>query len=219
MKTKFDDYAEQLKTRRFACVETDWITSEIVTELRMNLFDELAVTSGCLGPSTETRQKLEDWLMWSFVPLFKRYDDLKRNLQVLSCKVLLTPCEMKGNFEKGPSRSRVSDDIFVAILNLNSEEVVMNLLFGNVCVPSGHLFIAEETIIRHAYHLNHCESTRMLFLMNIRLTKDSKSLERCLCWPWIKGKHLSEFTRGREPSRNWILSIPNNDRYMGHLCM
>ena len=220
MKTKFDDYAEQLRTRRFTCVETDWITPEIMSELRMNLFDELAVTTGYMERSTEIRRKLEDWLMWSFVPLFKRYDTFNRNLQVVSCKVLFASCETKGDFEKGPSRSRVSDDVFVAILNLNPEEVVINSPFGNACVPSGYLFITEEPILRHAYHLNDNEWTRMLFAVNIRLTEESsKSFERCLCWPWLKGKSLFESTQRRAPSRDWILLIPNNDHYMGHLCM
>lgn len=216
MKTKFDDYAEQLRTRRFTCVETDWITPEIVSELRMNLFDELAVA----GRSTETQQKLEDWLMWSFAPLFKRYDNSNRNLQVMSCTLRFTSCETKGDFEKGPSRSRVSDDIFVAILNLNPEEVVINLSFANAYVPSGHLFVTEEPILRHAYHLNDSEATRMLFVVNIRLTEDSlNNLERCLCWPWIKSKNIFESTKKRAPSRDWILLIPNNNQYMGHICM
>ena len=78
MKSIYDIHTSDLHMYWYTCLHVDCITNETLGEVRGDLFDELA-----RGGSETMQNMLRDWLMWSFVPLFKHYlGGNDRNLQV-----------------------------------------------------------------------------------------------------------------------------------------
>lgn len=213
MESIFDKYAEELIARRFATLKTDWITEELLEYIRADLCKRMS--SFGISRKSEalvTPKKLKSWLMWTLVPLFKRYDISGiRNLQVLSHELLHTVGRSETNFSpRLCKREAKEDEIFVAVLNLNSEDLIMEFPFGTVVIASGHILIMEEYLFIGCYeHRTRYEDPSMLFLAKIRLTEESA--EGCFCSPW---KYARE-----PPARYWVLPIPANHHYMGHLCM
>lgn len=209
MKSIYDIHASDLHMYGYTCLHVDWITNETLGEVRGDLFDELA-----RGGSETMQNMLRDWLMWSFVPLFKHYLGGKdRNLQVTNVDTQIVECKQRGFFYKKKNPRKAEEDIFTAVCNLNSHAVTVKLPYHDISIESGHMLIIDERMLRYSYHWNHTDEVRMLFSMGISLTK--KRRLSC-CFPW----RLFRDRMTRVPqSTAWVLLLPNQEYYKGNLYM
>lgn len=211
MKSIYDSHASDLHMYGYTCIHVDWITNETLGDVRGDLFDELA-----RGGSETMQNMLGDWLMWSFVPLFKHYlGDKDRNLQVTNVDTQIVECKQRGVFNKRQETRKAEEQRFTAVCNLNSHAVTVKLPYHDIRIESGHMFIIDEHMLRYSCHWNHTDEVRMLFSMGISLTK-KKSLS--CCFPRSFFCDMKTKTRV-PPSTSWVLLLPNQEYYKGNLYM
>jgi hypothetical protein len=210
MKSIYDSHASDLLMYGYSSLYVDWITNETLEEVRADLFDELA-----RGGSETMQNMLRDWLMWTFVPLFKHYvGGSDRNLQVTNVDTQIVGCKDRGHFNKSEISRKAGEEGFTAVCNLNSHTVTVKLPYHDLSIEPGDLLILEERMLRYSYHWNHTDEVRMLFTMGISLTE--KNRLSC-CFPrW-------SFFRDRKargcPSTHWVVLLPNHQNYKGNLYM
>jgi hypothetical protein len=209
MKSIYDTHASDIRMYGYTCLYIDWITNETLGDVRADLFDELA-----RGGSETMQNMLGDWLMWSFVPLFKHYvGDRDRNLQVTTMDTQIVECKQRGIFYKKEHARTGGRESFTAVCNLNSHAVTLKFPYHDVSIEPGHLLIVEERMLRYSYHWNHTDEVRMLFSVGIALT-EKQTLSCCFPSSFFRDTK----TRGR-PSKDWVLLLPNQTHYKGNLYM
>lgn len=209
MKSIYDQEASHFRTNGYVTMDVDWISKETSRELCADLYDEL--TKGC---RKTLHNRLGDWLMWSFVPLFKKYDSHNRNLRVNSVDSHLTPGKGRGDFYKLCSSQKNIQDHFRIICNLNLDDVIINFPYDKVILKPGEIIIVEERMLQYSYHLNDNYVVRILFSISISLKKKTLFPTSCFSLRWFFKTNAR-----RPPSRQWVILLPNNNYYMGNLHM
>lgn len=206
MKSMYEKHKWHLCIHGYTVLYVDWICKDIIEELRTDLFAELVIRQ-----SKEVQNKLVEWLMWSFVPLFKHlYYESYKTLEVISVNTQITEINHRGDFNKTYRSEKVHKDDFVIICNLNSSEIIFNVPYGNMVLKPGHLLIAERRILQYAFHLNEATEPTMIFCVHIRIRKRSFLPTLC-CFPRLDVLHPA--------GRRWTILLPNNEYYKGDLHM